>query len=1045
MKRMTKLLSLMLAALMLVGMLPLGVWAAGETHTVRFNLNYNGAPKLSDQQVADGEYATQPEGVIREGWHFAYWYVKRGNNQIEKFDLATTPITTDMTLYARWTEDTLARAEKMAQGLELAKRMEEKETYAVTFEANGEDVVNLPATQWVSAGKCAAYPAQPSRNGYLFAGWYNEPECETKFDFTAPIYENVSVYPLWNVDEVDWDVVGELYAPTLTEDDIRTDTESGLMFAAGQLMITVNPGVTHEAFLSMIEADGGTVVGRIEIADDYLVAFDKALSLSALQALADKYKADSRVAYACVNYVSEVSENMVTPEDAEWNNTEWSYGTSDVKDEWNSRENANGDNWGIEAANIHEAWEYNDDMQPIKIGLIDGGVDTQHIDLDIAGLYNFTSADQHGTHVAGIMAAKWNDIGIAGKVKNNKLYAYTFPTSEKFTVFKLKIAVATLVVNNVKVINISMARDATKDDRLQTQNAVYTYLGNQSSALTAFINNLLSAGYDFLIVQAAGNESNGGKDKTQGWVNAFWGGWFINITESPASDHIIVVGALDFRHNKDEDSTELFAASFSSIGENVHIFAPGVRILSTVRMNEGRVGGREINGFMPLQGTSMASPYVAGVAAMAWAVNPSLSGKQVRDILLYRDEPTGWRSIDIDTSITINTRTYNCNAEYCNFQNPTIDPTLINKTFSYPILDALHAVETAKETRGTGGNTNPDYAYVSGYVQETKGTLWWDNLQKSVGAQVFLDGTAVRNEAGTGNLVTNEDGLFSLLVPTGRHTLEVRKEGYRTCTYYLDVLSGASENLSLYLIGNDISNDKTFKIGGTVTSAVDNSALADAFVSFREGFNNKSGAYYTENGERVTVATNVSGYYEVTNMRPGCYTAVISHDGFITGYVNIYVFKDKTVFNAALSPVISGEQIRLVLTWGENPRDLDSHLKGTFANGGSFHVYFSNKVANNGSTDIAILDVDDTSSYGPETTTLTFEKDVTYHYYIHHYSGSATLATSGAKIAVYRGDTLVQTFAVPYDANSTDIYWDVCTIRNGEITSINKLTPNEPN
>ena len=127
MKRMTKLLSLMLAALMLVGMLPLGVWAAGETHTVRFNLNYNGAPKLSDQQVADGDYATQPEGVVREGWHFSYWYVKRGNNQIEKFDLATTPITTDVTLYARWTEDTLARAEKMAQGLELAKRMEEKE------------------------------------------------------------------------------------------------------------------------------------------------------------------------------------------------------------------------------------------------------------------------------------------------------------------------------------------------------------------------------------------------------------------------------------------------------------------------------------------------------------------------------------------------------------------------------------------------------------------------------------------------------------------------------------------------------------------------------------------------------------------------------------------------------------------------------------------------------------------------------------------------------------------------------------------------------
>lgn len=127
MKRMTKLLSLVLAALMLVGMLPLGVWAADETHTVRFNLNYNGAPKLPDQKVADGEYAAQPEGVTRAGWHFAYWYVKLGDNKVETFDLATTPITKDVTLYARWTEDTLSRAEKMAQGIELAKRMEEKE------------------------------------------------------------------------------------------------------------------------------------------------------------------------------------------------------------------------------------------------------------------------------------------------------------------------------------------------------------------------------------------------------------------------------------------------------------------------------------------------------------------------------------------------------------------------------------------------------------------------------------------------------------------------------------------------------------------------------------------------------------------------------------------------------------------------------------------------------------------------------------------------------------------------------------------------------
>lgn len=219
MKRMTKLLSLVLAALMLVGMLPLGVWAAGETHTVRFNLNYNGAPKLSDQKVADGEYATQPEGVIREGWHFAYWYVKLGDNKVETFDLAATPITKDVTLYARWTEDTLSRAEKMAQGLELAKRMEEKEpeepekpdedgNYTVSFMPNGSNVENMPAEQKVKKGETAVFPSIPTRNNYLFIGWFltsNARDWNTVYTFNDPVVSNLTLYAKWVDSSADTD------------------------------------------------------------------------------------------------------------------------------------------------------------------------------------------------------------------------------------------------------------------------------------------------------------------------------------------------------------------------------------------------------------------------------------------------------------------------------------------------------------------------------------------------------------------------------------------------------------------------------------------------------------------------------------------------------------------------------------------------------------------------------------------------------------------------------------------------------------------------
>ena len=105
MKRFTKVLSMLLAIVMVVGLLPLSVIADDiqNTHTVQFKLNYNGAHKIPSQKVTDGECAVQPENVTREGWIFKYWYVMTSAGR-QKFDL-TQPITKDMILYAHWTED----------------------------------------------------------------------------------------------------------------------------------------------------------------------------------------------------------------------------------------------------------------------------------------------------------------------------------------------------------------------------------------------------------------------------------------------------------------------------------------------------------------------------------------------------------------------------------------------------------------------------------------------------------------------------------------------------------------------------------------------------------------------------------------------------------------------------------------------------------------------------------------------------------------------------------------------------------------------------
>lgn len=91
-----------------------------------------------------------------------------------------------------------------------------------------------------------------------------------------------------------------------------------------------------------------------------------------------------------------------------------------------------------------------------------------------------------------------------------------------------------------------------------------------------------------------------------------------------------------------------------------------------------------------------------------------------------------------------------------------------------------------------------------------------------------------------------------------------------------------------------------------------------------------------------------------------------------------------------------------------------------------------------GEVEVCNLDVDDTSSYGSETITLNATTDKPY-YYIHHYSGTGSLSTSGAEVNVYRGEVLLATYQVPTDQNGGR-YWNVFAIVDGELTIRNTIT-----
>jgi len=154
------------------------------------------------------------------------------------------------------------------------------------------------------------------------------------------------------------------------------------------------------------------------------------------------------------------------------------------------------------------------------------------------------------------------------------------------------------------------------------------------------------------------------------------------------------------------------------------------------------------------------------------------------------------------------------------------------------------------------------------------------------------------------------------------------------------------------------------------------------------------------------------------------------------GYSNLVVKCPCAGTTYAISPVMNNlDGLRVVLNWGMQPQDLDSHI--VFPGN---HVYFMSKKG----TD-AMLDVDDTDGFGPETITLVRKHaGERYVYAVHDYSDrldmrTTRLANSGAKVFVYVGQTLVKTYYVP--ANQTGNFWSVFAITpEGEIQDLNRVS-----
>ncbi len=132
----------------------------------------------------------------------------------------------------------------------------------------------------------------------------------------------------------------------------------------------------------------------------------------------------------------------------------------------------------------------------------------------------------------------------------------------------------------------------------------------------------------------------------------------------------------------------------------------------------------------------------------------------------------------------------------------------------------------------------------------------------------------------------------------------------------------------------------------------------------------------------------------------------------------------------------SGVTASIKLSWGENPLDLDSHYIGPA--GSDIHIYYSNRGSLTGAP-FANLDIDDTSSFGPEVITIfNFPQAGIYRYSVHNYSGSYNPGiTDSPAIVELNINGNVSLFTPPTSGEGNNVTWDVFEFlvnENGEVT-----------
>ncbi|MDP1624414.1 MAG: S8 family peptidase [bacterium] len=281
---------------------------------------------------------------------------------------------------------------------------------------------------------------------------------------------------------------------------------------------------------------------------------------------------------------------------------------------------------GVDRIDAEQTATHTNKGTGVNVAVIDTGIDLTHPDLkaNIVGGKNcstgksYSDGNGHGSHVAGTIAAVNNTEGVVGIAPEAKLWAVRVLDNRGSGSWSSVICGIDFVTSKapanggpITVANMSLGGTGSDDGNCGLTN---------NDALHQAICRSVAAGVTYVV--AAGNET----DNAANHVPA-------------AYDEVITVSALSDSDGKSggtggapscrTSEKDDYFASFSNFGADVDIAAPGVCILSTWKSG----------GYNTISGTSMASPHVAGVAALYIATHAGATPAQVKDALIAAQEP----------------------------------------------------------------------------------------------------------------------------------------------------------------------------------------------------------------------------------------------------------------------------------------------------------------------------------------------------------------------------------------------------------------------